>query len=343
VSRRPQTPLQFKALALVLGLGLAALCVEIGLRLHFHRLPSLAALDGSGLELPPSDPSLPACANTLEWASTPRVRTLPGALPPLRVWFAGDSTTAAVGVRDEESWWLLLSQALGGGRAVEASNLAVPGADTCAILQQLNRRKAQAPPPDLVLVGVFADDLNAHLLLSVQARPVLLPQAAPPWLRPLVMRSYAANYLWLGIEPRRESIRERGLDPRALTEFRAATGQMVEWSAEVGARLYFVLMAPSGLRDCPERPRPDHECLRLAQDLDRMAEVLHQDGRAVLDLRPWFRETAVPLLPNDLALVAEGRLEIPLHVAAEGQAPLASEVLRLIREQPGPAGQDSPR
>lgn len=278
------------------------------------------------------------CADDHDWPYAPRVRTRPGAPPPLRVWFAGDSTTAAVGVRDEESWWARVGLGLAGARAVELSNLAVPGAEPCRIRLQVLRRAAEAPPPELLVVGVFADDFDAHQLFAVRDQVVLLPGSAPAWLRPFVRSSYLVNLAWWAIEPRRQALRTRGVDPMAEREFRVAMSSIQQWAEAQGVALVFVLIPASGQRACPARPIPASACERFARDHQRMADLLAQLGARVLDLRPWFAAHEVPVLEADHELVRSGRLEMPLHVGLEGQGPMADELLRLWREGQGAGG-----
>lgn len=315
-----------------MSLAVALLASEGLLRLRYDDLPSLAALDGTGLTLKPADPSLPACPERLDWADNKRQRWRDGPPPLVRTWFVGDSTTAAVGVLDEQSWWLNVGYAVAGQGAAQVTNLAVPGASICGVAQQLLDHAAKNPPPDLLFVGVFADDLEEHQVLSVKSQNVLLPGSAPAWLRPWVTRSYAANLVWFAIEPRRDTVNERALAPQGLVEFRAVVDRITTWAESHQVEVRFVVMAPSGQRQCPDPMPPGSDCQRFAHDLDRMAEALIADGRPVLDLRPWFAATDVAILTLDHELVEMGHLQLPLHVGVEGQQPLAQEVLRLYRE-----------
>jgi hypothetical protein len=252
-------------------LGLA----EGGLRLRYEELPSLAALAGANLRLVGRmDAVAPDCGAELERRGPALQVRARGQGSTLRVWFAGDSTTAAVGVAPEKSWWARLGIEAAAGRPMEATNYAVPGSDFCVVERQVEHAAKLAPAPDWLFVGVYADDLVGHQLLSVEGRPVLLPSAAPERLRWLVTHVYLANLVWLSVEPRRQLAHQRSIDPQAIGRFREAMTSVAGWAGAVGARLTFVLHPPAGLHECPAGLAPDSTCRWLQEDLGQMAAAL---------------------------------------------------------------------
>jgi hypothetical protein len=311
------------------GLGLA----EAALRLGYDDLPSLAPLAGAELRVDRIwERRSSECGPRLVSRDPPRGFDAPGFDPPLRVWFAGDSTTAAVQVPDADSWWAGVAGGLARsrGQRVAATNLAVPGARHCAIPAQIQTQLDAGSRADLLLVGIFADDLLGYEMYSVEGHAVLLPSSAPPAIRAIVTRSYLANLAWLAIEPHRRVTGVRRIEPRALPDFEHSIDRLAALAGEAGARAAFVVMPPSGLRDCARDVPPDHACYWLRDDLDRMARALVAEGHAVVDLRPLFAATALPVLAADEQAVAEGRIPIAYHVATAGQAAIAGEVLRQL-------------
>jgi len=88
---------------------------------------------------------------------------LPGAKPPgvFRIVALGDSFTFGFGVRERQAWPARLATALGArsGRPVEVVNLGVPGTGPRDYLWHL-AHTGLALEPDLVVVGLFANDVN---------------------------------------------------------------------------------------------------------------------------------------------------------------------------------------
>jgi len=144
----------------------------------------------------------PANADTIVESSEfrTRVRTnalgfreprLPGPKPPgtRRIVVVGDSFTQGYGVEEDEAYPRQLERLLGD---IEVINLGVPGScprDYAANLEEVGR----AYEPDLVLVGVMANDVNDVLYLRERGARLLpsllhleqdrLADARPPWKR----------------------------------------------------------------------------------------------------------------------------------------------------------------
>ena len=90
---------------------------------------------------------------------------LPGAKPPgtFRIVVLGDSFTWGFGVRERQAYPArlarLLSRRTGGAPRVEVVNLGLPGAGPLDYLHHLDHT-AVALEPDLIVVGLFANDVN---------------------------------------------------------------------------------------------------------------------------------------------------------------------------------------
>lgn len=134
-------------------------------------------------------------------------------------------------------------------------------------------------------------------MLAVNGRPVLLPLAAGPLLRPLIRHAYLAKLLWLGVGPRHGYARPRRLGDEATAGFRDAMRASSGWTAGAGVGLAFVLHPPSGLASCVDPPDTSRPCGRMPHDLQHMRALLLQEGMVVLDLEPLSTTPPSPSSP----------------------------------------------
>lgn len=314
---------------ITVGLGLA----EALLRARYDELPSLVPLSEAGLEWAPSEGGGDCHLTKVHRISRIRSRPPLGTGEARRVWVAGDSTTHGTGLPQEGTWWFQLGEGLADRVRLGVTDLSVPGAGSCGLRMQVLEGEEAAPLPDLVLVGVFADDLLEHALLSVRGQQVLLPSAAPPALRGVVTRSYLANIVWFALDRRRVSAHARSLSDTADEAFQRMVDDLAAWSADKGVHVTYVLIPPSGLAACPPVSEPQHACSWLVDDQAHMARLLAQAGADVIDLRD---APAGPFdaLELDVEAVREGRMQVALHMSAEGNAAIARalgpEVLRRL-------------
>ena len=287
-----------RGLISIVGAALGIVLAEGLLRAGSPALPSVAALDETGLGWVPGE-------------------------------VGGDCVTHGSGLPPHAGWWDGVARGLSErrGARVRAVNLAVPGASYCGARQQVEEQAAVEPAPDLLIWGVFADDLVQHELLAVQGRPVLLPSAAPPSLRPLVSHSHLANLVWYTLDRRRISARGRRLDPSGPQRFRGAAQEIHAWSSDRGVDLLVLLLPPVGLSGCAVDAHPDHECAWMRADLEQMRMELEAVGIRPLDLRPRFRVGDLAALPDEVQAVAEGRAELALHPDERAHAEIARLVL----------------
>ncbi|MCB9778932.1 MAG: SGNH/GDSL hydrolase family protein [Alphaproteobacteria bacterium] len=312
---------------LFIGLGLA----EASLRVGYHDLPSLDALADDSLQWRPAEPGVGECGDRrLQRAALIRTNRIPN--PDVTLWVAGDSVTHGSGVQTRNTWWARLADALDGVGTVGIYDLSVPGAGTCSIRLQVLEGLEQAPRPDLVLVGVFADDLLAHAVLSVRGRQVLLPSAAPRWLQGPVTHSYLVNLVWFTLDRRRVSALARGMSSNGEALFRRTVTDVEEWGRTQQVPIAWVLIAPAGLERCPAVSPPAHGCSWLREDQALMASILAEAGADVIDLRPPAAGPFEPL-PYDLELVEQGRSDVALHMSAAGNAELAAALAPQVRER----------
>lgn len=313
-SSLPRWPLAMVGTLVGLGLG------EVLLRARSSTLPSLAALGEADLRWVPGDQSADCQEDRVQRIQAPaRWDSGPGWGPsgtdPLVVWFAGDSLTHGSGLAPHAGWWEAVAQGLvtTTTRPVRAVNLSVPGASYCGARMQVEEQAATDPAPDLLLWGVFADDLVQHELLSVGGVPALLPSAAPTALRTLVSRSYLANLAWFTLDRRRVTARGRRIDPAGAARFRAAVQAVAGWAASQEVELLALLLPPAGIASCPEIAAPDHSCAWMVEDLERMHRELVGSGVGVLDLRDRFLAGDLRPIPREIEDVQEGRRDLELH------------------------------
>lgn len=183
---------------------------------------------------------------------------LPGRKPPgvRRIVALGDSFTQGYGVEEDEAYPRQLERRL---ENVEVINLGVPGAcplDYAAILEDVGL----AYDPDLVLVGVMANDVNdIRSLRELDARilPAVLHQEQrrlgddrPAWKR-------LPNRLWPNLYPLAGTVARRLRDVEA-SAYAAGSPPAAGWSPPAG--------------ELPEERWRD-VLLRLAARYDAVAEV----------------------------------------------------------------------
>ncbi|MSQ02400.1 MAG: hypothetical protein EXR71_11005 [Myxococcales bacterium] len=257
----------------------------------------------------------------------PRRFDTPGVGEPVTVCFAGDSTSATLDLPASSSWWYRVAVGVAGGRPLTTVNVASPGADAEDLADALGAIDGGC---DLALLGLFADDLQDYESYSVDQRWVLLPEAAPRWLEPLVTRSYSANLAWFAAEKTRDAQRGRRIDEAGLTRLDGALRAGVRQAGALGARHAFVLFPAPNLGDCPAAVEPDHPCRTYPDDLDAMASRLGSAAEAYVDLRDLFASTRFTLSTEDQEQVAVGRLRWGVHVGLAGQATIGDEVLRQL-------------
>lgn len=194
-------------MALTVTALVVAICAAEGaLRLGYSDLPSQAALsaEGSGFRYFnwSAGPRMPTprintydCQAPLALVKADFHRTRYGAASerrPLELWVAGDSITWGHGVERGQVYGAHLGRRLAQetSRQVRVTNLAVPGAGYCLALNLIHNALARGERPDLVVLQLFADDLELRFVVSDGRRVVAFPdQLEPAPLRRVVSSS----------------------------------------------------------------------------------------------------------------------------------------------------------
>jgi len=285
------------------------------LRLVYPQLPSLAALEESDLvmhEFRPSD-SWPETSQEawrffcgedsfLAWNGPGEVRYGADEGEALRVWFAGDSVTAGVGVHSSESFPALL-----GGRLAEATgrpilmrNLGIPGAGFCPVLMQLYEHIRVYGYPDLVVIGFFADDLEDRRMVNAGGRLVAFPARVPnAVLRTLVSHSYLVNLAWYAGISRGDDHGSPFLGEENALRFSQAVPMMVNQLALNDTAVVVAVLAPTGLHFCQPAQNEDSRCSALGPAMDRIAALLGQAEIPFVDLRELWIGKKLMVVPHE--------------------------------------------
>lgn len=305
-------------LALV-GLLLGLVLAEGALRQFFVELPSLDALRRSPYASKPFLAGNHRIDHSLDCGGfvSPREdrNATIGEGEPLSLWAIGDSVTWGMGVLPEDSFVHQLAAKIAAeeGRQVVFRNLAMPGAGFCQLVRQLNTG-LQAGAPDVLLMGLFADDLEHRAWLAVDGETIGLPdQIQNRQLRWWARRSYVVNLAWFAVAPRTSGER-RFVDDVGQ---RAFAGHMRQIAADMdarGGRLVVVLLSPVGLHRCPPDAPMSERCGWMGSDLDLIAQMLDDAGVEYLDLRGFWDDAP------DVSLPAERHFQLAVHPNAEGHA-----------------------
>lgn len=319
-----------------------ALCLSEGLlRLRYPTLPSLAPLEEAELQVRAFDWSdYPPMKDRRDTSTTCREQSYlvpkgeiqerrygSGEGAALKLWVAGDSVTMGYGVPPERAFGALLGQRLAeaSGLPVVVRNLGINGAGFCAILRRLNENARANGAPDVVVLTLFADDLEDRALVGVSTRLVALPDRVEgPVARALVSESYLANLLWYGLLAQRMEASEarRFIDPGGQALFKDSIRYAHQRLEADGAAVVTALLAPAGLHLCEESPPEGSRCAWLGPDMDLMAEMLRAEGVSFVDLRHLWEGKPTMVLPRELERMQQG-LELGIHPDEAGHQVLA--------------------
>ncbi len=317
------------------GCALALGAVELGLRLSYDALPSMAAVSGAEQlprELAAPAPGafrglrMPLCRDGADFEPRPPAWSADVGPPqgePIALWAVGDSVNMGFGVEPQESYAHLLAQRLAGrtGRPVRLRNLSVNGGSFCQYLRELNGHLG-LEVPDLVLVSVFSDDLADRALYLVDGVVVAHPsQAGTPLLRAVVGRSYLANLLWITARSRWGGAEPRFVSPADQAWFGEAFAALDARLEQAGVPLVLTQLSPTGRPLCLQDD-PPASCAALEDDAQLMASLLREHGVEVLDLRDfWDQRPGRTLEVEQRELERRGAL--PIHPDPQGHAELA--------------------
>lgn len=264
----------------------------------------------------------------------------------LKLWVTGDSLVAGWGVGPERAWPHGLAQrvATDQGRRVMLTTVGGGGLGYCEILLDLNRLLDRAKP-DVVVVQVFADDLEQRALLALSGGVAARPDAVPGLFAWTARRSWLANRLWFAWVSRlggAEPLRAANAEGRA--QFLAAMRLLDERLSAAGTKLLLALVPPAGVERCTAAGAWS-DCDWLSHDLDWMAEALADAGHRTVDLRGIWATHDPETLPDEEAAWKE-RGRLPVHPGEGGHTAIAQAVLpslvALIGEAPTKTGAAAP-
>ncbi len=335
------------ALALA-GLGLGLGGAELALRAAHPTLPSLEALARSdtrevGEFMRWSDPArreagcVPAPDQQRLHYRQRSATYAPAGMGPdpsaLRLWVAGDSLVAGWGVGPDRAWphGLARGAAEALGRRVQLTTVGGGGLGYCEILQDLHILLARSKP-DLIVVQVFADDLEQRALLLLEGGVVARPDLAPGALAWLARRSWLANRVWFaqvsrlgGAEP------IRALDDEGRADLERAWDLLEARAREQGAEVLFALVPPAGIERCAAGDPSWSDCDWLSYDQGWLAEALRAGGHRWVDLRGiWAQHDPETLPDEEAAWEARGRL--PVHPGLGGHRAIVEATLPAVVE-----------
>ena len=303
------------------------LLVEGSLRLLYLDLPSLDALRRSPYKTKrflvhgrqTLDPDL-SCSGFVV-PREERSRVVGKGSTDLALWAIGDSLTWGMGVEAEESYPYLLAGELSAalGEKVRLRNLAMPGAGFCQIVRQLNTG-LQNGTPDIVMMGLFADDLEHRAWLAFEGETIGLPdQIENLSLRWWARRSYAVNLAWFATAPRTAGTR-RLIDPPGQASFIRNMRRVERDIAAGGGRLVVAVLPPAGLGRCDPAALIRTRCGWMRQDMHLIARLLDEAGIDYVDLREIWDDAP------DVTLPTEQHANPPIHPNAEGHALISAAI-----------------
>jgi len=253
---------------------------------------------------------------------------------PLQLLVVGDSVTAGMGVASGQAFGFHLAGRLaaGSGRSVELTNLGMPGAGYCALLRRahaaLDRKK-----PGVVVLALFADDLEDRAMMAAYGKPVLFhDRLDSAWLQALVSRSYLANLIWFTLEisaPRRQ---RRFIDDRGRASFQRSMAGLHRRMLQQGGRLLVVMLAPVGFPRCPQPALPHSRCDWMSRDMALMLELLRAKKIPLLDLRDLWHRVPSRAVGRERSM-RESWLAI--HPDKDGHRAVAEAILPAVQKLAG--------
>ncbi len=311
----------------LLSFGLA----EAGLRAFEPGVPSLAAwfaLDErdrsevqSWTDPTPEPADCRDAADLGHWSAPPRRSHHGPGKASQTLWVAGDSLVHGWGVAQGASWPEQLADQLvaADGRSRKLSRLGGPGLGFCGWVRDVHRA-LDAGRADLVLLQVFADDLEHRRLVRVRGHLLARPD------HPLLWHSFLANRLWFAwLQWAGDADGLRHRDRRTDLRFRRVLRVLVDRLDGLQVPWHLLLVAPAGFSRCAAPHDSWGDCDWLSADLKRMADLLADEDIPFFDLRGIEGSPDFDTLPDEeQAWTDVGRL--PIHPGPRGHRRIANEV-----------------
>ena len=326
------------ALLLTLTLG------EFGLRLYYPTLPSLSALQKSGYklkkfkwdghpgaEIARSEDLECLPASYLDSTLAPKQVTVgKGKGEALRLWVTGDSVAKGFGVPLDDGVASRLGRRLSAhtGAKVKVRNLAINGAGFCLYMNKLLSRLEEGPPPDALVLLLFADDLEHRAVIALTDGVVAFPdRIRSPAGRALAENIYLANLAWMVSHmANRDKAPPRFIGANGRLIFLKTMKLLVQQVQRQRIPLITALVAPTGLHLCPANPPPASRCRWLGQDMGLIAALLTEAGVPFLDLRTLWQGKDESLILADELHRMRTSPEVAIHPSSAGHALLAEQI-----------------
>ncbi len=329
------------SLSLLAGL-LAVLLLETVFRFRYPVLPSLSALTSSeavafwGHDKPP----IATSPTTSSSCQDPPGETRSGSAhvaPPIQVYAfgkengfrtnilaAGDSIAWGYGVEPRDAWGAVLGETL--HRSLEqdlsVTVVGIPGGGYCEILRGIHR-ELDAIPPDVVVLQVFADDMEQRAMMLVNGVPLASPsQAEHPATRSLATHSYLFNWVWSHWISRNQSTPTRFISPEGQHNFQQAMTHLQKRTEALGIQLVVFQIQPAGIQSCSQRTAP--ACQWYIEDHALMAELLQQTGIQAIDLAGVWDDPDRWVLKKERMRMQREPEYVGIHPNKSGHALLAN-------------------
>jgi hypothetical protein len=213
----------------------------------------------------------------------------------------------------------------------------VPGGGYCEVLRALHH-ELDAADPDVVVLQVFADDLEQRAMIILDGAPLVFPASAgSPWVRGLVSHSYAANWAWSRFVARQSPGPTRFVSEEGQAGFQSAMKALGERLDDQGTAFFVFLLPPSGVKAC-NRPGPQEQiCGWYAEDLNHMEALLVGVGISPLRLDTLWSNPSVQALPQELRRAETEPAYVPIHPSAAGHTHLAQALAPPVAAALSPA------
>ncbi|MEE2751720.1 MAG: SGNH/GDSL hydrolase family protein [Myxococcota bacterium] len=332
-----------KRLSLSLLAGLfAILLLETIFRVRFPVLPSLSALQSPeavefwGHDSPPIATSPSTSSNCQDPPGETRAGSAHVA-PPVRrhvfgddnnarpnILVAGDSIAWGYGVEPTEAWGAILGQTLHQSlnKNLSVSVVGIPGGGYCEILRGIHR-ELDAAPTDVVVLQVFADDLEQRAMMVVDGAPLVYPaQATHPTTRTLASHSYVFNWVWAHWSSRNQSTTARFISTEGQNNFQQAMSNLKKRTDALDIQLVAFQIQPAGLKACSETDAP--ACGWYHEDHSLMTQLLGQAGIQALDLSAIWDNPERWVLEKERMRMQREPNYVAIHPNKQGHALLAS-------------------
>ena len=262
-------------------------------------------------------------------------------MPLMKVFVVGDSGALGAGVAPEETYAYQVAKQLSAEKkqSIELYNLGYNAAGYCIYLQELHRH-LDLQIPDLVIVHMFADDLEQKALVMsggvLRADPARLETSV---LRHLLSNSYTFNWIWWksmtwivtkttdgGTRvPKWVETGPRLIPQKTQQNFTSSIVHLKKRLTKEDIDHVFFLASPAGWSLCPDNPSPTSECGWLEHDQTNIARLLDSTGVPWLDFRMIWNDSDQYVLRQERQFFQRYN-RLPVHPNKDGHAKIFTEL-----------------